>query len=100
MVALNRRPSGRCTDSTLMTSAPIEHSHAVENGPDQNAVKSTTRSPANGRAPGPTSDFVLIEYRRRSECHTKSGSATAGTGARRSRSGTAEKRNGARGRIH
>ena len=49
--ALNRMPSGRCTASTLITSAPIAESHAVAAGPAQNAVKSSTFTPASGRSP-------------------------------------------------
>ena len=97
IVALKRRPSGRCTDSTLITSAPIEHSQAVENGPDQNAVKSTTRNPANGRSPTSTPPRPPLEPR-------SSGPSAAipvpkWRGGDSTRSGTAEKRNGARGRI-
>src|SRR3954452_10949699 len=98
MVALKRRPSGRCTDSTLITSAPIELSHAVDHGPDQNAVKSITRNPANGRSPTATDDFVSVVGAGTPTTDTKS--EPAGVGGRRGRSGTAEKRNGARGRIH
>ena len=41
-------PSGRWIDSTLMTSAPNAASEFEAAGPAQNAVKSTTRTPASG----------------------------------------------------
>ena len=41
-------PSGRWIDSILMTSAPNAASEWVADGPAQNAVKSTTRTPASG----------------------------------------------------
>ena len=41
-------PSGRWIDSILMTSAPNAANECVAAGPAQNAVKSTTRTPASG----------------------------------------------------
>ena len=87
--ALNRMPSGRCTASTLITSAPIAASHAVANGPAQNAVKSSTRTPASGRSP----DRVR-RLRARGACHAahgvpaSRGATQLAVGARRG-SGTA-----------
>ena len=85
-------PSGRCTASTLITSAPIAASHAVANGPAQNAVKSSTFSPR-------------ADARRRRPAVARA-AARAAT-ARRRRVGRGERdgratpwnRNGARGRI-
>ena len=41
-------PSGRWMDSILITSAPNAASEWVADGPAQNAVKSTTLTPASG----------------------------------------------------
>ena len=74
--ALKRMPSGRCTDSTLMTSAPIAASHAVANGPDQNAVKSSTRTPASGRSPdGRVGDARRAVGRGHGACRPRGGGA-------------------------
>src|ERR687898_2229286 len=88
-------PSGRCTDSTLITSAPIALNQAVANGPDQNAVKSSTETPANGR--DPTEPGTPPPSERGSG--TGSPVCSPRRGARViTRSCTVENRNGARGR--
>ncbi len=58
-----RVPSGRCTDSTLITSAPSHPRICAAYGPAQYVVRSNTRMPSSGRrcsrpasAPRPASD--------------------------------------------
>ena len=88
-------PSGRCTASTLITSAPIAASHAVANGPgpERGEVEHlhARERPLARRRPASAT-------RRRTRAATASRRPRAG--ATSSRSGTPWKRNGARGRIH
>ena len=71
---------------------PSAASHAVETGPAQNAVKSSTVIPASGRSP--TGSAVTAPRAGQAPV------ASASEGATSSRSATPWKRNGARGRIH
>ncbi len=86
-------PSGRCTASTLMTSAPIARNHAVVKGPAQNAVKSSTATPASGPTAGRIGTAGAAIVGRATGCSLPPAPASA-------RSRTPWKRNGARGRIH
>ena len=45
-----RMPSGRCADSTWITSAPMSAHQCAANGPAHHAVKSAMRRPASGLA--------------------------------------------------
>jgi hypothetical protein len=83
-----------------MTSAPIATSHAVAHGPDQKAVKSSTLTPARGRCSSDALPSARDDGRAGAggggespECSPSRGAAVI------CRSGTAENRNGARGRI-
>ncbi len=71
-------PSGRRRPSTLITSPPSEARVCVATGPAQNAVKSTTRRPASGRAADSVSS-PRARFRRGGQSTRPSCSPGAGT---------------------
>lgn len=71
-----RMPSGRWIDSILTTSAPNAASRCVADGPAQNAVRSTMRTPASGSGGSVGSGAEPESSRRQGD--SRSASPTAG----------------------
>src|SRR5262245_52352393 len=85
-------PSGRWIDSILITSAPNAANEWVADGPAQNAVRSTIRTPASG------SSAVLVRTTDSLGNQSDSPSASPSAGAGRTGAGdAADIRHGARG---